>query len=52
VNNGGGDGNGSFEVKVSTNTMTLADVRVPRFGLWNFFCESKVLIKDKTKIAS
>ena len=31
VNDEGGDGTGSFEVKTWANTMTLVDVRVARF---------------------
>jgi len=53
MNNRSGDGTGSFEVKIRTNTAKFTNMIIVRFRESRYLVrESEVFIKDKTKVAS
>ena len=55
MNDRSGDGTGSFEVKIRTKTAKFTNMIVARFRESRYLVlvrESKVFIKNKTKIAS
>jgi len=53
MNDRSGDGTGSFEVKIRTNTAKFTNMIIARFRESRYLVrESEVFIKDKTKVAS
>jgi len=53
VNDGGGDGSGCFEIKISTNVVKLTNMRMARFGQCrDLVRKSEMFVKNKAKIAS
>jgi hypothetical protein len=53
MNNGGGDGTGSLEVKVRSNTTKFTNMRIAGFRQCGYLVrEGEVFVKNKTKVAS
>ena len=53
MNNISGDGTGSFEVKIRTNTAEFTNMIIARLRESRYLVrESEVFIKEKTKVAS
>ena len=53
MNDRSGNGTGSFEVKIKTNTATFTNMIIARFRESRYLVsESKVFVKDKTKVAT
>ena len=52
MNDRSGNGTGSFEVKLRTNTAKFMNMIIAKFKRRSLIRESKVFIKDKTKVAS
>ena len=53
MNDRSGNGTGSFEVKIKTNTAKFMNVIIARFRESRYLIrESEVFIKDKTKVTS
>jgi len=53
MNGRSGDGTGSFEVQIKTNTAKFTNMIIARFRECRYLVrESEVFIKDKTKVAS
>jgi len=53
MNDRSGNGTGSFEVKIKTNTATFTNMIIARFRESRYSVrKSEVFIKDKTKVAS
>ena len=49
MDNGGGDGIGSFEIKIWADTAKFTNVRIAGFGQCRYLTrESEMFIKDKT----
>jgi len=53
MNHRSGNGTGSFEVKIRTNTVKFTNMIIARFRESRYLVrESEMFIKDKTKVAS
>jgi len=53
MNDKSGDGTGSFEVRIRTNSAKFTNIIIARFRKSRYLVrESEVFIKDETKVAS
>ena len=53
MNDRSGDGTGSFEVRIRTNTAKFTDIIIARFRESRYLVrESEVFVKDKSKVTS
>ena len=53
MNDRSGDGTGSFEVKIRTNTVKFTNMIIARFRESRYLVrESEVFVKDKTEVVS